>query len=175
MTKHVAYICLAFLLFSASACKQKSAVENSEGGGLSGTEIRGTLLSGSGESVLLEEMGAREYIPVDTVSCDKSGNFSITFEQDQVAFYVLRYGTSGYITLLIEPGEVIEFKGQLEDKDVYTVSGSPGSELLQILAGEHKKALEGLGEIASEAGTGPEVRLDHFCVPGVFHSLYPRK
>lgn len=151
MTKHVAFIYLAFLLFFASACKPKSAVDNSGGGGLYGTEIRGTLLSGSGESVLLEEMGAREYIPVDTVSCDESGNFSITFEQEQVAFFVLRYGTSGYITLLIEPGEVIEFKGQLEDKDAYTVSGSPGSELLQTLADEHKKALVGLGEIARKS------------------------
>jgi peroxiredoxin len=151
MTKHVAYFCLAFLLFSAPACKPKSAVEDSGGSGLSGTEIRGTLLSGSGESVLLEEMGAREYIPVDTVNCDESGNFIISFEQDHVAFYVLRYGTSGYITLLMEPGELVEINGQLEDKDVYTVSGSPGSELLQTLASEHKKALVGLGEIARKS------------------------
>jgi peroxiredoxin len=148
MIKHGAYFCLSFLLIFASACKHKSATENQNMDRGRGTKIEGILLSGSGERVLLEEMGAREYIPVDTVSCDESGKFSISFQQDQVAFYVLRYGTSGYVTLLVEPGEALRFTGQPDDKDTYTISGSPGSELLQTLAAEHKKALEALGEIA---------------------------
>jgi len=82
-------------------------------------------------------MGAREYIPVDTVQCDDSGAFRISFSQSRVAFYVLRYGTSGYITLLLEPGESVDFKGQLEEKESYSIEGSTGSALLQNLAGEH--------------------------------------
>lgn len=151
MIKHKAIICLVFLLVTASACRQKTAADSQSGNRVHSTELKGTLLDASGESVLLEEMGAREYIPVDTVFCDESGNFNISFEQEQVAFYVLRYGTSGYITLLLEPGEGIEFKGELENKDTYTISGSPGSALLQTLALEHKKALEALGQIARKS------------------------
>ena len=148
MTKHGAFFGLSLLLIFASSCVQKSAREDQAGGGRIETLIRGTLHAGSGERIILEEMGAREYIPVDTANCDEDGKFSISFEPDQLAFYVLRYGTSGYVTLLIEPGEVLEFSGQLEDKNNYSISGSPGSELLQILGTEHKKALEALGEIA---------------------------
>jgi len=148
MTKHSAFYCLIFLMFAISGCRQKSAAENQGGDTASSTLLQGTLLNGSGEEVLLEEMGAREYIPIDTVRCDVSGKFRISFETDQLAFYVLRYGPSGYVTFLIEPGETVQFNGQLEDKNSYTITGSPGSELLRILAAEHLRALGALGDIA---------------------------
>jgi len=139
---------LVFLLLATAGCKQKSAAENNGKTQENTTQIRGALGFAAGEKVLLEEMGAREYIPVDTVLCDDSGEFIITFLQEKISFYVLRYGPSGYITLLTEPGESINFSGQLEDKDTYSIKGSPGSALLQTLAAEHKKALDALGEIA---------------------------
>ena len=140
-------ILILLLLFSV-ACKQNSPADQAGETAGKTTEIRGLLQSGGGETLVLEEMSAREFIPVDTVQCDEEGKFHISYLQEQQAFYILRYGSSGYITLLIEPGESIEFKGQLENKNSFTISGSPGSELLQILAAEHKKALEALGEIA---------------------------
>ena len=143
----VPYI-LILMLIATAGCKEKSAHNDSEKTPETNTEIKGTLLDGGGENVTLEEMGAREYIPVDTVQCDSSGTFNISFYQNQVAFYVLRYGSSGYITLLVEPGESIDFRGRPEDKDNYTVTGSPGSALLQQLAEEHKRALNALGTIA---------------------------
>jgi len=139
---------MILVMLTLAACKQNKPSGQLDETPEKSTEISGLLLSGAGESLVLEEMGAREFIPVDTVRCDDAGSFHISYPQDQLAFYVLRYGSSGYITLLIEPGEAIEFKGQLEDKDSYTISGSPGSALLQTLAAEHKKALEALGEIA---------------------------
>ncbi|MCK5693476.1 MAG: TlpA family protein disulfide reductase [Bacteroidales bacterium] len=148
MIKQTGFYILIFLMLSASGCKQKTPAVHGGEDRENTTEIRGKLQDGATESILLEEMGAREYIPVDTVKCDDSGNFSITFMQKQVAFYVLRYGPSGYVTLLMEPGESVDFKGQLENKDSYSISGSPGSALLQILAAEHKRALDALGEIA---------------------------
>ena len=169
MTKHSVYFSLALMLFAASGCKPGSPGEKQGKPGENDIEIRGTLHAGSGESVLLEEMGAREYIPVDTVLCDASGNFSISFVQDRTAFYVLRYGPSGYVTLLLEPGEKLEFTGRLDDRDSYSISGSPGSELLQKLASEHLRALDALGEIARknrEHVTDPDyvqlsLQLDH--------------
>jgi len=139
---------MILLLIASAGCKERSTHEDSEKTTDTTTELKGTLLDGGGENVTLEEMGAREFIPVDTVQCDRSGAFNISFYQDQVAFYVLRYGSSGQITLLIEPGETIDFRGHLDDKDIYTITGSPGSLLLQQLAEEHKRALDALGTIA---------------------------
>ncbi|MDF1574499.1 MAG: TlpA disulfide reductase family protein [Bacteroidales bacterium] len=148
MNKFTELCFLILLVLVMPACKQNGP-ENSAGDFHGGTtSIKGLLQAGAGESVVLEEMGAREFIPLDTVRCDNEGHFLISYLQDQQAFYILRFGSAGYITLLTVPGESIEFAGQLNNKDSYTVSGSPGSELLQTLAAEHKKALEALGDIA---------------------------
>ncbi len=112
------------------------------------TEIEGFLLDGAGYGVVLEEMAAREFIPVDTAICDESGEFNIRFESDKLAFYVLRTGPAGYITLLLEPGEKVRFSGSFGQTEHYSLKGSPGSELLMELAQEHKKALNELGDIA---------------------------
>ncbi len=148
MIKHTDLFILIFLVLSAYGCKQKKADTDGRGDRENTTEIRGTLQNAAGESIVLEEMGAREYIPVDTVVCNDSGDFTISYFQKQIAFYVLRYGPSGYITLLMEPGESVDFRSRKDDKDSYSIMGSPGSALLQTLAEEHKKALEALGEIA---------------------------
>jgi len=92
-------------------------------------------------------MGAREYIPLDTAICDATGAFDISFVTDHTAFYVLRFGKSEYITLLMEPGESVEFVGSSEQLGGYNVKGSPGSDLLLTLNIEHKRTLEALGEI----------------------------
>jgi hypothetical protein len=114
------------------------------------TQIEGTFKGGEGQQVLLEEMAVREYIPIDTVICDKEGGFLIDFEPEQTAFYVLRAGQSGYITLLIEPGEEIELMGSFGHTGQYSLKGSPGSEQLMRLASEHKRTLDELGEISRQ-------------------------
>ncbi len=98
--------------------------------------------------MILEEMAAREFIPIDSVTCREDGTFQISFEPGETAFYVLRTGPAGYITLLIEPGEKVTLKGDYGQPDRCLVEGSSGSELLMDLAGEHKKALEALALIA---------------------------
>ncbi len=111
-------------------------------------QLKGVIEGCTGENIIIEEMGAREYIPLDTAVCNASGAFEISFTADQTAFYVLRFGKSGYITLLMEPGESVEFAGTNEQFGNYNVDGSPGSELLRTLNIEHKRALKALGEIS---------------------------
>jgi peroxiredoxin len=147
MHKHPGLLVLLILILPVCACKQNTTPDNAGETGGKSTAIKGLIRNGGGETVLLEEMGAREFIPVDTVPCDESGNFHIGFTPRKNAFYVLRYGSSGYITLLIEPGESVNFTGLMGDMDQYTILGSPGSALLQELAIEHKKTLEALGEL----------------------------
>ena len=109
--------------------------------------IRGMVEEGQGSTVVLEEMGAREFIPLDTVVCDESGTFEISISPSSIAFYVLRYGSRDRATLLMEPGESVYFSAVLDQSGSYEIKGSPGSELLHELSMEHKKTLEELGEI----------------------------
>jgi hypothetical protein len=116
--------------------------------------------------VILEEMAAREYIPVDTVVCDEQGNFQMEFTPERIAFYVLRIGPNGYVTLLLEPGEQLEFTGAYGNSSNYLVEGSPGSGQLRILAAAHRRVLDSLGQITRsmmEKRTNPsftQIKLD---------------
>lgn len=136
---------IVLLLFSGGCGNNSTTVSdiNTE----KTVRITGVLEGGETQIVILEEMGAREFIPLDTVICDDSGVFEITISSDEVAFYVLRYGPAGYITLLMEPGETIEFSGSYNNNVSYQIKGSKGSELLLKLSLEHRKILDALGEI----------------------------
>ncbi len=135
------------LITGMTGCLRKGTHDTEQGSYQNSVRIRGRIENGAHEIVRLEEMAAREFIPLDTVTCDGSGAFEITFTPEGVAFYVLRYGPSGYVTLLIEPGEQISFTGHLGNTDTYQVEGSPGSALLRSLAVEHKATLNRLGDI----------------------------
>ena len=138
---------IVFLLQIVLACTRNESPDAKADQSGQRTEIIGSLKEGPGKSILLEEMGAREYIPVDTVVSDESGSFQMEFFASQPAFYVLRYGQSGYITLLMEPGENLTFSGNFTEPGSNTVTGSPGSELLRDLAYEHKRTLDAMAEI----------------------------
>lgn len=138
--------CIIILLLTVKCFRSESASSSNEFAGET-IEIKGMIANGEGSTVILEEMGAREYIPLDTVICNDNGAFEFSHASDKVAFYVLRYGESGYVTLLIEPGENIEFEGMLDEIRSYRINGSKGSELLLELSLEHQKVLKELGEI----------------------------
>ena len=145
-TKIKIIVTVVLLLSMVEGCRNESTISG-EKSSVKTTRISGILEGGQGQTVLIEEMGAREYIPIDTVTCDDSGAFEISFSPEETAFYVLRYGSGGYVTLLMEPGEEIEFTGSYDSKDFYDIKGSTGSELLLKLSLEHKNVLNELGKI----------------------------
>lgn len=148
MIKPTSILATLPVLILCLGCPRSPNVALPDGEALPSIQIEGSLEEGAGKMVLLEEMGAREYIPLDTVYCDENGSFLFDMAAEQLAFYVLRYGDSGYNTLLLEPGERVNFRGHISDRDVYTIHGSEGSELLRRLAVEHKKTLDALSLIS---------------------------
>jgi peroxiredoxin len=139
---------LFILLLLSQGCMHSEGSRSMEKQDIHVTTLSGMLEGGSGTSVLLEEMGARELIPIDTVTCDASGAFEINWSPTRIAFYQMRPGEEGSLTLLTEPGEQIIFQGAKGGGASYSISGSPGSELLRTLAKEHKKSLDALGIIS---------------------------
>lgn len=140
-------IILVCFILVATACIHKDTPGRGVDPSSQVTGISGVLEEGAGRQVILEEMAAREYIPVDTVTCDQDASFLISFNPERTAFYVLRIGPPGYVTLLIEPGETIRFEGRYGQPSHYTVKGSAGSGLLMELGREHKRILDTLARI----------------------------
>lgn len=157
MKRNIVKIIL-FAGLAVTACKPVKQTDNNSGSKIRETLIEGVLEEGENSIVILEEMAVREYIPIDTVSCDARGHFQISFKQAQTAFYVLRAGGSGYITLVIEPGEKITLNGSYQQPDRYSVKGSEGSEALMELSAEHKRTLNELGDVASQIRDSQELK-----------------
>ena len=152
-------ISLTVVIFTFSNCNPKGGSETDTADTGKQIEIIGTIEGGAATEITLEEMAAREFIPLDTVTCDDKGKFRIIFEPEETAFYVLRTGPSGYITLLAEPGESMRISIASGRNDQYNVEGSEGSELLMVLSREHKRALDALGQITRrnlELQTSPD-------------------
>lgn len=149
----ITYIVLALLLIPAGCWKNKEKEGNDQQRGAT-VKIHGEMTGGAGETVVLDKMEAREFIPVDTVVIDGSGRFTIAFNAPEISFYVLRSGGSGYITLLVEPGEELQISGNYGETFPYSVWGSEGSGLLRDLAAEHRRVL---GELAAIARKNAEM------------------
>ena len=109
--------------------------------------LEGSLENGAGLDLVLEEMEARELIPVDTVTCGEEDEFRIEFEAETPGFYILHTGRSAYINLYLEPGENIRLSGTYDNPHEYAITGSPGSEQLMNLGREHRKSLDLLAGI----------------------------
>lgn len=93
--------------------------------------IRGTLDDAENIIVTLEELTTQDLIVIDSVPTDERGNLSITHNIVESGFYILRTGPDNSVTMLIEPGESIEFTGDAEDlASTIQIHGSPGSEKL---------------------------------------------
>ena len=147
MISRITILALLISLLISPCCIRNSSTGVEVESPNNSLSLNGNIEDGAGEVVILEEMGAREFIPLDTVVCDEKGNFEISLSPTSVAFYVLRYGQSGYVTLLMEPGENIKFSGNIDKLQSYSVKGSAGSVLLQDLAMEHKATLNSLAEV----------------------------
>jgi len=135
-------------LLVVAGCKTEKTAQPGASPQKSQVQIRGQLEDGSGSHVYLDEMGAREFIPIDTAECDESGSFELNFTAEHVAFYLLRYDPLQQVTLLIEPGEEVVFSGSVNEGSGYSVKGSPGSELLKELSDKHQQTLQALAELS---------------------------
>ncbi|MGW8316903.1 MAG: thioredoxin-like domain-containing protein [Bacteroidales bacterium] len=131
-----------------SGCIQRDKSSDGRGKASHQIVLKGTLDNGAKSQVWIEEMAAREFIPIDTVNCDSEGHFALSFPAEGPAFYVLHYGTDQRATLLMEPGEEPVFTGTLGEGNSYRIQGSPGSLLLNELSEEHLRTLKALGEVA---------------------------
>ncbi len=96
---------------------------------------------------------------IDSAKISKSGKFKFRIKASETDFYQLGFSSADFITLLPEPGEKIRlvFNGNnLFEK--YNVSGSPGSEKLQILdmtLNDTKRKLDSLSTLFTKISSDP--------------------
>ncbi len=96
--------------------------------------VQGTLDNASDHMLILEELTTADLIPLDSILTDGEGNLSFKRSIEEAGFYILRVDEKNFVTLLIEPGEVLRISGDaLRLGPTFEVSGSEGSKLLASL------------------------------------------
>lgn len=111
--------------------------------------IEGTLQNGAGKDIVIEEIAPKDLIPIDTLTLDKEGHFSFSYEMPYQSFYTVKVTEQDFVTLLPEYGETITITGDYNRlSPTYEVSGSQGSVLLWQLNDFYKYGLLRLDSIA---------------------------
>jgi peroxiredoxin len=99
-----------------------------------GLVVSGQIQNAADTMLLFEELTPAELIPIDTVFTSDNGSFHFSIDINEAGFYRITANPANFITLSAEPGEEIEILADIEDlPSTYSVSGSPGSELLYNL------------------------------------------
>lgn len=144
--KRILFLLSAILIFSA--CKHQGTFS-----------VKGVVKGRTEKHIYLNRLDVNTPVLIDSSKISRNGKFSFRIKASEGDFYQLGFSSADFITLLAEPGEKIElsFEGKnLFEK--YTISGSTGSEKLQLLdltLTETKRKLDSLKTIYNKASQEP--------------------
>lgn len=125
-------------LFAFTSCQ-----DNSNGTKEGEFVVSGQLRVSQPEKLVFEELTPSDLISIDTILTDNKGNFTYTHYIENAGFYRLRPLQGSFITLAVEPDEKIYLTADYDNiRGTYTVSGSPGSEILWELTRKQQQGLQ---------------------------------
>ena len=139
-------ITLSIAVVLLAGCKDKSV------NGTMSFEIKGTFENAAGKTLYIEEMtpdnGAQF---LDSITCDKNGNFSYKATMNYQTFYNLHGSEYDYIVLLPNDGEKITLSGDCTNLGTtYRVNGSPESQLMWQIQSYINDANRTIADIAQQ-------------------------
>ena len=88
--------------------------------------INGKLLNpAKGELIYLDELKSNDLITVDSVHVSGDGIFSFSRKIESPSFYLLKTDETNFLTMLLEPGQIIELKAYFDSLNYpISISGS---------------------------------------------------
>lgn len=98
------------------------------------------------QQVILEELGMKEFILVDSVMSDDKGHFELNGNAIEEGRYRLRFTEGKLILLTIERG-VVKVAGDWNNITGYTVSGSEASESFRIFMVNFRKYINDINTL----------------------------
>src|SRR5512133_3286294 len=132
-------------------------------------KISGTLKSPAGGGyIFLDELKSNELSTIDSVKISDEGKFNFKTEIKNPAFYILKISEKNFLTMLLEPGQKINFTAHHDSLNYpESLGGSEGTEKMV----EYNKTLRktigkfvGLNESYMQNSESPDL-------PAVIESL----
>ena len=149
--KRILFLLALVLLFSG--CKDKSKFA-----------VNGVIKDSKEKYIYINRLDVDTPVLIDSAKIRRKGQFHFKIKTAGPEFYQVGFSPTNFITLLAEPGEKILL--QFNDKNLfenYSVSGSVGSEKLQMLdlnLADTKRKLDSLSTVYTKASgeTGFDVK-----------------
>jgi len=141
-------ILIALVIF-ISSCNQKDSFT-----------VSGLLPKNPSKYIFISKVDINTPLLIDSAKIGEKGNFRLKVNAIETDFYQLGYSNNEFITLLAEPGDKIKlaFNGEnLFEK--YSVSGSEGSSLVQVLDNklqQTKRQLDSISAVYEKALAEPD-------------------
>ncbi len=104
------------------------------------TQITGVLKNAANQKIYFERITNEGDVPVDSVTTDANGKFTLRNGADRLDYYLLRTGAQSVAYLVLKGGEVLTVTGDAKDLEhTYNVDGSADTKLLlQLKHFEHQ-------------------------------------
>ena len=117
------YFILLVLVLISSSCRKNNLFT-----------VNGTVKESIQKNIYLQRVDINSTVLIDSSTIDRKGSFKFRVKTKEPDFYQVGYSDKDFVTLLAEPGEKIQlaFYGP-SLSDNYTISGSKGSELVQVI------------------------------------------
>jgi peroxiredoxin len=95
-------------------------------------EVKGKLTNSiKGEYIYLDELRSSKLVTVDSVALSEDGTFSLKRKVEFPSFYLLKTDETNFLTMLLEPGQKIELKADIDSLNFpSSISGSRGTGLM---------------------------------------------
>jgi hypothetical protein len=140
---------LAFAVTFIPGCKNKNYVR-----------IEGTVKNNTSDHIFISKIDIDKPVLLDSSEITNKNRFRFKIKAEEPDFYQVSFSGTNYITLLAEPGEKVELTFTNDYLyDGYTVTGSKGSALIQILDARllrTKTRLDSITSIYNQAQKEPD-------------------
>ncbi len=121
MSRNLVFILLAALIISSCTQKQENFP----------VSITGKFPALVGQELFLSEMEPMKSVPLDSITISNEGEFEFNINIEEAGFFILQTSGNNNIILQLDKEDKVYVLANSEKfYDGYTVTGSPGSELL---------------------------------------------
>ncbi len=138
--------------------------------------ITGLFPALAGKSIYLEELQIHSKLKLDSAEIKGNGKVEFNLRIDEPGFYVLRTNEQNYVLLQLEKDEKLNIHSDYAQfAKGYTVSGSPGSELLRefdLFMNRQKQKVDSLGSIYYSFKDQPDFYLKKLELDSAYKTIY---
>jgi peroxiredoxin len=142
------YICTLIFIVMITGCKESGMESDAGSGKQKKIKIEGLITGGHGRKLYLQQIAPNSAEILDSATIKKDGSFHLSTSASEPGLFFLRLEDGSAIIICVRGGERISIRSDYNNFMDYSISGSPESEELSLLARKTNEALNGISRLS---------------------------